>query len=189
MIVVSISSAAGHSTSRSTTSSGSRLAKSNVRPTVAGDRHVGPPAAAVVGGHLRGRAVPEPGHDAGGLGGVGRRNVFADKRIHQRRLAGLQRAGQRDADGLVEPTADPVQLVVHVGALTVRRIGPVGPQWCRPGSRAPDRSCSYPVTQLIHRVATPLMGFAGLGLPTGWGADSGRPPQACSRGRSPGRGC
>ena len=36
MIVVSISSAAGHSTSRSTTSSGSRLAKSNVRPAVRG---------------------------------------------------------------------------------------------------------------------------------------------------------
>jgi hypothetical protein len=32
MIVVSISSAAGHSTSRSTTSVGSRLAKSKVRP-------------------------------------------------------------------------------------------------------------------------------------------------------------
>ena len=34
--------------------------------------------------------------------------------------------GQRDADRLVEPPADPLQLVVHVGTLTVGRIGPVG---------------------------------------------------------------
>ncbi len=129
MMVASISSAAGHSTSRSMTSSGSSLAKSNVRPRsrrVRRDRHVGAPPAAVIGGHLRGRAVPEPGDDAGGLGGVGRRDLLADQRIDQRRLAGLERPGQRDAHRLVQPAADPLELVVHVGTLTVCRVSPVG---------------------------------------------------------------
>ena len=44
----------------------------------------------------------------------------------KRRLAGLERARQRDADGLVQSPADPLELVVHVGTLAVRRIGPVG---------------------------------------------------------------
>ena len=61
--------------------------------------------------------MPEPGDDPGGLGGVGGRDVLPDQRIDQRRLAGLQRPGQRDADRLVEPAADPVEFVVHVGTL------------------------------------------------------------------------
>ena len=126
MMVVSISSAAGHSTSRSSDVLGIEAGEVERQPAVTGDRHIGPPAAAVVGGHLRRGAVPEPGHDAGGLGGVGGRNVLADKRIDQRGLAGLQRAGQRDADRLVEPATDPLQLVVHVGPMPVRRIVPVG---------------------------------------------------------------
>jgi hypothetical protein len=70
--------------------------------------------------------VPEPGHDAGGLGGIGGRDVLAHKGIHQGGLARLERSCQRDADGLVESTADAVQLVVHVGTLAVGGFGPVG---------------------------------------------------------------
>ena len=93
---------------------------------VTGDRHVGAPPAVVVGGHLRRRAVPEPGDDPGGLGGVGGGDVLPHQRVDQRRLAGLERAGQRDADRLVELPADAVQFVEHVRPLLVGGFALVG---------------------------------------------------------------
>ena len=92
---------------------------------VTGDGHVGPAPAAVIRRHLGGGPVAEPGDDAGRLGGVGWRDVLADERVDQRRLARLERARQRDADGLVQSLADPVQLVVQVGAIAVRGVGTV----------------------------------------------------------------
>ena len=93
---------------------------------VTADRHIGPPTAPMIGGHLRRGTVPEPGDDAGGLGGVGGRNVLAHKGIHQSRLTRLEGARQRDADRLIESAADPVQLVVHIGTFGVGGIGAVG---------------------------------------------------------------
>ena len=76
---------------------------------VAGDRHVGAATVPMVGGDAGRHAMPEPGDQPGGLCGVGGRNLFAHKRIHERRLARLEGAGQGDADRLIEPAADPVQ--------------------------------------------------------------------------------
>ncbi|SHW92308.1 Uncharacterised protein [Mycobacteroides abscessus subsp. abscessus] len=92
----------------------------------AGDRHVGTAAVPMVGGDAGRHAMAEPGDQAGGLGGVSGRNLLAHKRIHERRLAGLEGAGQGDADRLIEPAADPVQFGQGLRPVLVDGIGPVG---------------------------------------------------------------
>ena len=52
--------------------------------------------------HPVGDAVAVPGDDPGALAGVGRRQLLADERVEQRRLAGLHLAGDGDPQRLVE---------------------------------------------------------------------------------------
>ena len=53
-------------------------------------------------GHPVDVAVAVPRDDAGALAGVGRRDLLADERVQQRRLAGLDLAGDGDAQRAVE---------------------------------------------------------------------------------------
>ena len=130
MIVESMSSSAGHSTSRSTTSAG--LIRPEVERQAAFwsdtviDRHIGMPSAPMVRRDLWGGSVAEPGNNPGGLGGVGRGDVLAHQRVDQRGLSGLERAGQRDADGFIEARADAIQFVEDILPLLIRRLAPVG---------------------------------------------------------------
>lgn len=72
-------------------------AQVETQPAPTGDRHVGASTAAMVGGDPRCRTVPEPGHNPGGLGGIGRSDVVADKGVDESGFSGLECASQRDA--------------------------------------------------------------------------------------------
>ena len=123
--------------------SGIEPAEVEAQPVPVRDGHVAAPPAAVVGGDLGGRAVPEPGHDPGGLGRVGRRDIVSDQRIDQRGLACLEGARQRDADGLVEPRADAFQFVENVRTLTVGRLTSVRLDGAAQ-NRADPIACAHP---------------------------------------------
>ncbi len=91
-----------------------------------GDGHVDAAPATVVGRHPGSRAVPEPGDDTGGLGGVRRRDIVADQRVDERGFARLEGAGQRDADRFAQPGTNAVEFVEDVRALAVGRLTTVG---------------------------------------------------------------
>jgi hypothetical protein len=87
---------------------------------VAGERHLARLALAGLERGPVGDAVSVPGDDAGALAGVGGRQLLADQRVEQRRLAGLDLAGDGDAQGLVEPVEHGLQPVAGIGHPGVR---------------------------------------------------------------------
>ena len=76
------------------------------RAAFAGERCRPSLAVARMKGRLVRRPVDVPGDDPGALPRIGRRQLFSDERIEQRRLARLDSADDRDPQGLTEPVAD-----------------------------------------------------------------------------------
>jgi len=167
MIVVSISSAAGHSTSRSTTVLRVEAGEVERQGPVTGvprDGYVGTAPAPVIRRHLGGGPVAEPGHDAGwaSVASVGAMSspTSALTRVD---LPALSVPAQGDADGLVQAPADPVQLVVHVGTLAVGRIGTV-----RLDGAAKDRAHSIAGAHGVTSLSTTAARSPGNGCRLGF---------------------
>ena len=108
-------------------------------------RSRGPPGAEL-GDHPVAQGVAVPGDDPGALAGVGRRELLADQRVEQGRLAGLDLAGDRHPQRLVEPPLGDPDLVLLVGpAGDLQRLGRDAPdvrgQIARAGGHV--HACGY----------------------------------------------
>ena len=174
MIVVSISSAAGHSTSRSTTSSGSRLAKSKVSPPIVG--------------RAIGTLERRPPRWLAVTFGVGPWRNQVTMRVASVASVGAMSSPTSALTSVDLPALSVPASAMRIGWLSrrpirssslctsgrcaVRRVGPVGLDRCRQGSRAPDRSCSWRA-QLQLAVGPAVLAtpsISGRGLRTGVGA-------------------
>ena len=125
------------------------------RAVLTAEREVARAAGSQFGDDLVAEGVAVPGHDPGALARVGRRQSLADQGVQEGRLAGLDPAGDRHPQRLVQPAhrhAD--RRLLGSAACDAQRVGPDAPdlggqvarahRGVHPCARADPCSCRCP---------------------------------------------